>query len=90
MAPENLAALNLDAHASVGSWLQEMRARGFTVPLALWRGLAQAMDRLSLSLPEAFHLLLEHRKVLVSECHLIYDLSAAELWERTGRDSAGR
>ncbi len=75
------AQLNIQGHESPGTWLQEMRARGFMVPLPLCHGVSQAMERLSLSFAEAFRLLWKNGKILLTDRVLIYDLSARKLWE---------
>lgn len=65
---------------NVGVWRVAMLARGCTMPLQLCHGLSQAMKHLDLTFPQAFRLLWDNGKILVSGHSLIYDLSAVKLW----------
>jgi len=66
---------------TVGAWRDAMLAHGYSMPLQLCHGLSQAMTHLKLAFPEAFRLLWEKKKILVSGRALIYDFSAAKLWD---------
>jgi hypothetical protein len=64
----------------VGTWYEAMLACGYTLPLQLCHGFSQAIRALNLTFPEAFRLLWDNRKILVSGDALIYDESAFKLW----------
>jgi hypothetical protein len=66
---------------TVGAWREAMLAHGYIMPLQLCHGLCQAMTHLKLTFPEAFRLLWDNEKILVSGRSLIYASSAAKLWE---------
>ncbi len=78
---------------TVGAWRDAMLAHGYGMPLQLCHGLSQAMKHLNLAFPEAFRLLWDKKKILVSGHVLIYDFSAAKLWDAgtqpPGTPSAG-
>ncbi len=65
----------------VDMWRDAMLAHGYSMPLQLCHGLSQAMKHLNLTFPEAFRLLWDNKKILVSGRALIYDASASKLWE---------
>ncbi len=67
---------------TVAAWYDAMRAHDYSMPLQLCHGLDQAMTRLNLTFPEAFRLLWDKKKILVSGRALIYDESARMLWQR--------
>jgi hypothetical protein len=83
---EDLRWLNVDRHASVGAWHEEMKARGIGVPLQLCHGVDQAMRKLGKSFPETFRYLWDNDKIIVAGRSLIYDLSANRLWADAAAD----
>jgi hypothetical protein len=83
---DELTWLNIDNHRGAGTWLEEMRARGVAVPLALCRGVSQAMEALAMSFPEAFRVLWRNHAIVLVGRTLIYDLTADRLWRQ--KDSA--
>lgn len=54
--------LRIMDHDAPGTWLSDMRARGFTVPLQLCRDVSHGMRALSFA--DVFRLLWRHRKIL--------------------------
>ena len=88
---EDMNLLSFAAHfGTVGAWRTAMLERGYTMPLQLCQGLSEAMRYLNLTFPDAFRLLWNHRKILVSGRSLIYARSAPKLWTAGPRpDGAG-
>jgi len=66
---------------TVAAWRDAMFAHGYSMPAQLCHGLSGAMKRLKLTFPEAFCLLWVKKKIGVSGRALLYDPSAAELWD---------
>jgi diguanylate cyclase (GGDEF)-like protein len=75
---------------TVAAWRDAMFAHGYSMPAQLCHGLSGAMKRLSLKFPEAFRLLWDKKKIAVSGRTLLYDPSAADLWDARGQLSATR
>src|SRR3970040_1642660 len=66
---------------TVAAWRDAMFFHGYSMPAQLCHGLSGAMKRLKLTFPEAFCLLWVKKKIGVSGRALLYDPSAAELWD---------
>jgi diguanylate cyclase (GGDEF)-like protein len=66
---------------TVDAWRDAMFAHGYSMPVQLCHGLSGAMKRLKLTFREAFCLLWTKKKITVSGRVLLYDPSAAELWD---------
>ena len=73
---------------TVSAWRDAMFAHGYTMPPELCHGLSGAMKRLNLKFPAAFRMLWDKKKIGVSGRALLYDPSAAELWD-AGSQSKG-
>jgi hypothetical protein len=71
--------LRILEHDAPGTWLQDMRARGYRVPLQLCHDVSHGM-KAGLSFADMFRLLWRHRKITLVEYVLIY-LSGPSLWE---------
>lgn len=65
---------------AVEAWQHAMRAHGYGVPEEVANGLRETMQHLHLSFSEAFCLLWDRKKILLTDRALIYDHSAAALW----------
>jgi hypothetical protein len=76
---DEFAWFNIDNHRGAGTWLEEMRARGFAVPLALSHGVSQAMEALAVSFPEAFRVLRRGTYVLAGHPYCRSDPGAPAL-----------
>jgi hypothetical protein len=79
---DEFAWLNIDNHRGAGTWLEEMRARGVAVPLALCHSVSQAMEQLAVPFPEAFRVLWRNHAIVLAGRTLIYDLTADRLWRQ--------
>ncbi len=73
--------LRIREHDAPGTWLQDMRAHGYCVPLELCHDVSHGMKALGLPFADTFRLLWRRRGVLQVGHVLIYDLSGPTLWE---------
>jgi hypothetical protein len=85
---DEFAWLNIDSHHGAGTWLEEMRARGVGVPLALCHGVSQAMEALAVSFPEAFRVLSRNHAIVLVGRTLVYNLAADRLWRQEDSENA--
>ncbi len=64
ITPEPGPELRIMEHDAPGTWLQDMRARGYCVPLQLCHDLSHVMEALCLPFADVFRLLWRRRKIL--------------------------
>lgn len=72
---------DLSLYRSPSEWRDDWLARGWRIPTQVAWALSSAMETLGLSFPEAFDLLLRHRKLIVVGDAVIADLSFQKLLE---------
>ena len=69
-------------YQSPSEWRDDWLARGWRIPTHAGWVLSSTMETLGLTFPEAFDLLIHHRKLIVAGNSVIVDLSFQEIIER--------
>jgi hypothetical protein len=68
-------------YQSPSEWRNDWLARGWRIPTQAGWALSSTMETLGLTFPEAFDLLVHHRKLIVAGDAVIADLSFQKLLE---------